>query len=142
MSTAPATSPACAGSSSSASAIATEKSGAVPTTTEVRDGPASRIANVNRSWEIPGPRSPASANGHSSPGSRPCASANGSVTSSATRIVSSVPASASPPRAIATLSATVMAPKSAAEQTARRTASTARGRYRRPQCQAPDTAGA
>ncbi len=35
--------PAFAGSSSSRSAIATEKSGAVPTVTEVRDGPASRI---------------------------------------------------------------------------------------------------
>ena len=50
-------------SSRKTSAIATEKSGAVPTTTDVLEGPASRTAKVNRSCERPGPSTPASRKG-------------------------------------------------------------------------------
>ena len=54
------------GSSRKTSAIATEKSGAVPTTTDVRDGPASRTASVKSSCDRPGPSRPARRNGQAS----------------------------------------------------------------------------
>ena len=47
-------------------ATATATSGAAPTTTDVRDAPTLRIANVKKSCDIPGASSPASRNGHAS----------------------------------------------------------------------------
>ena len=79
------------GSSSRTSAIATEKSGAVPTVTDVREGPASRIASVKRSCEHPGPSTPASRNGQTPARSRSPAAANGNVTNSAAAIVNRAP---------------------------------------------------
>ena len=92
---APAITPAFAGSFRSTSAIATEKSGAVPTVTDVRDGPASRTARVKRSCEQPGPSTPASRNGQIPARSISPAATKGSVTSKAAAIVSTAPASAS-----------------------------------------------
>ena len=58
ISTAPATSAASSGSPRKTTAIAIEKSGAVPITTDVRAAPASRTANVNRNCEMPGAEQP------------------------------------------------------------------------------------
>ena len=121
---APAITPAFAGSFRSTSAIATEKSGAVPTVTDVRDGPASRTARVKRSCEQPGPSTPARRKGQIPARSISPAATKGRVTSSAAAIVSSAPASASGSRASANRSATVIEPKSAADASASTTAST------------------
>ena len=112
------------------SANTTEKSGAVPTSTEVRDGPASRTASVNSTCDPPGPMMPASANTQipersGMPSRTASAAAKASVTASAGIIVSTAPTSALAPPASAKRSATVIAPNRAAEQTARSTASTA-----------------
>ena len=56
--------PAATGSSRKTSAIATAKSGAVATATDVRDAPASRIESVNRICEQPGAIRPARRNAH------------------------------------------------------------------------------
>ena len=113
---APTITPAFAGSSSSTSAIATEKSGAVPTVTDVREGPASRTASVKRSCEPPGPSTPARRNGQIPARSTIAGRDERDVTSSAAAIVCNAPASASASCASAKRSATVIEPKSAAEQ--------------------------
>ena len=63
MSAAPSRRPATSGSSRKTSAVATAKSGAVPTVTEVRDAPASRTANVKRICAMPGASRPARTKG-------------------------------------------------------------------------------
>ena len=72
-------------------AIATATSGAAPTTTDVRDAPTLRIANVNRSCESPGASSPASRYGQASTTScGPATSAATTATASATVTVARV----------------------------------------------------
>ena len=63
---APRISPATSGSSRKTSAVATAKSGAVPTVTDVRDAPASRTANVKRICAMPGASRPARTYGQAS----------------------------------------------------------------------------
>ena len=64
----------------------------MPTVAEARDGPASRIASVNRTCETPGPRIPASANGQTAATFQsPAIAAATSATPSAGMTVRSAP---------------------------------------------------
>ena len=123
---APARSAALTGSPSTVSAIATATSGAVPISTEVRAAPASRTARTNRICESPGAIAPATRNGHTSPRSKSglAARAIAPVTASATVDIASEPSSGSSLLRRANRTATAIAPKSAAERHARRTAAT------------------
>ena len=123
---APASSAALTGSPSTVNAIATATSGAVPISTDVRAAPASRTARTNRICESPGAIAPATRNGHSSPRSKSGLATRliAPVTTSATVDMASEPSSGSSLLRRANRTATAIAPKSAAERHARRTAAT------------------
>src|SRR5918992_3262458 len=122
------------GSPRSAIASVAAKSGAVPTTTDAREEPASRIASVKSICETPGASSPASAKTASSLG-RASSPVPGSTTAPtattrrATAVVATAPVSASGCARSATRRATVIAPKRKAETSASRTAATAGAPY-------------
>src|SRR5262249_14514119 len=75
------------------SAIVTETSGAIPTSTAVREGPASRMARTYMIWEPPGASRPASRNGQTLPSQSHETSAPMPVGTSATSKVARAPAS-------------------------------------------------
>ena len=124
--TAPVISPACTGSSSSVIAIATDTSGAVPTTTETLAAPESWIARKKSTCETPGANSPARKNANVSPSGTPspAIAAASAQTTNPTNTLTSAPSSASPPCRRPILIATEVAPKRKAEAHARATAVT------------------
>ena len=124
--TAPVISPACTGSSSSVIAIATDTSGAVPTTTDTLAAPESWIARKKSTCETPGANSPARKNANVSPSGTPspAIAAASAQTTNPTNTLTSAPSSASPPCRRPILIATEVAPKRKAEAHARATAVT------------------
>jgi hypothetical protein len=122
----PASSAALTGSRSTVNAIATATRGAVPITTDVRAAPASLTARTKKICEAPGAIAPATRNGQASTRSVPRAATRqiAAVSASATDDIASDPSSTSSNRRIANRTATDIAPNSAAEAHASRTAAT------------------
>ena len=127
ISTAPRASAHSNGSSSRRMASVAPKSGALPTTTAVREAPASRTASTKKICETPGARSPASAKTASSRGraSSPVPGSSAAATpatSTATTVLATAPTSGSGCPRSATRSATVIAPNRNADPSASRMA--------------------
>src|SRR5262245_5249625 len=106
--------------------MATATSGAVPITTEVRAAPASLTARTKKICEAPGAIAPVTRNGHASTRSCPRAATRqiAAVSASAIDDIASDPSSASSNWRNANRTATDIAPNSAAEAHASRTAAT------------------
>ena len=106
----------------------TAKSGATPKATDAREAPASRIATVMKRFESPGAIAPASRNGaRPSSVTPPCTAAATQSTANVAICMSRAPTAAGTRGGTsAKRTATGIAPKHAAETSARATASTTR----------------